>query len=112
MRPNIISDCIIRYNSFEDHSSLYGRGAGLCTKGTKIIRTEICHNTGSQTNGGGIFSYPDDTLSNCSIHDNSAQYGGGIYCNADLVISNCMIYSNSATYVGCLYCNANNQISN
>ncbi|MBO4503357.1 MAG: Omp28-related outer membrane protein, partial [Bacteroidales bacterium] len=112
MSPNIISDCIIRFNSFENHSSLYGRGAGLCTKGTKIIRTEICHNTGSQTYGGGIFSYPNDTLSNCSIHDNSAERGGGIYCNADHVISNCFIYSNSATHGGGLYCNANNQLSN
>lgn len=48
MRPNIISDCIIRNNSFEANSNLHGRGAGLCTMGTKLIRTEICYNGDSQ----------------------------------------------------------------
>ena len=112
MRPNIISDCIIRYNSFEDNSNLYGRGAGLCTKGTKIIRTEICHNSGSQTYGGGIFSYPNDTLSNCSIHDNSAERGGGIYSNADNIITDCLIYNNSAQHGGGIYSNANDNTAN
>ena len=112
MRPNIISDCIIRNNSFEANSNLHGRGAGLCTKGTKIIRTEICYNSGSQTYGGGIFSYPDDTLDNCQIHHNSADRGAGIYSNNDDIITNCLIHSNSAQYGGGIYCDGNDVLSN
>ncbi|MCR4878222.1 MAG: Omp28-related outer membrane protein, partial [Bacteroidales bacterium] len=112
MRPNIISDCIIRNNSFEANSNLHGRGAGLCTMGTKLIRTEICYNGGSQTDGGGIFSYPNDTLLNCQIHHNSANYGAGIYSNNDDVIANCLIHSNSAQYGGGIYCNGKDLLSN
>ena len=112
MRPNIISDCIIRNNSFEANSNLHGRGAGLCTKGTKIIRTEICYNSGSQTYGGGIFSYPDDTLDNCQIHHNSADRGAGIYSNNDDIITNCLIHSNSAQYGGGIYCDGKDLLSN
>ena len=96
MRPNIISDCIIRYNSFEDHTSLTGRGAGLCIKGTKIIRTEISHNTSPRTYGGGIYSYADDTLSNCLVHGNNARYGAGMYIiGANNCFTNCDFVGNT-----------------
>ena len=96
MRPNIISDCIIRYNSFEDHTSLTGRGAGLCIKGTKIIRTEISHNTCPRSYGGGIYSYADDTLSNCLVHSNNARYGAGMYIiGANNRFTNCDFVCNT-----------------
>ncbi|MBO7586669.1 MAG: Omp28-related outer membrane protein, partial [Bacteroidales bacterium] len=96
MRPNIISDCIIRNNSFEDHTSLTGRGAGLCIKGTKIIRTEISYNTCPRSYGGGLFSYADDTLTNCLVYNNSARYGAGLYINgANNCFTNCDFVGNT-----------------
>ena len=103
-RPNLISDCIIRNNSFENNSSLTGRGAGLCIQGTKVIRTEICHNT-APSYGGGIYSYAYDTLSNCLIHSNSANFGGGIYINGSFnSYTNCDIVGNGG---GGIYSNNN-----
>ena len=96
MRPNIISDCIIRNNSFEDNTSLSGRGAGLCIRGTKVIRTEICHNIAPRSYGGGFYSYADDTLSNCLVHSNSARYGAGMYiAGANNLYTNCDIVGNT-----------------
>ena len=103
-RPNLISDCIIRNNSFENNSSLTGRGAGLCIQGTKVLRTEICHNT-APSYGGGIYSYAYDTLSNCLIHSNSANFGGGIYINGGFnSYTNCDIVGNAG---GGIYSNNN-----
>ncbi|MBQ3733773.1 MAG: fibronectin type III domain-containing protein [Bacteroidales bacterium] len=99
-RTSFISDCVIRFNSFESHNRLTGYGAGLSVGGTRVVRTEISHNS-SAYYGGGMTCGSYDTLYNCLIHSNSSRYGGGVYINYNyIVFSNCDIVNNIVTSNG------------
>lgn len=76
----IISGCDNNTDSYNAHSGIYSNGGTVELTGAEITD---CDNT--KTSGGAIFCKGGGTvtLTDCNIHDNSAQsygYGGGIYC--------------------------------
>jgi hypothetical protein len=52
----------------------------------------------SKAGGGGIYSYADLTLIDCTIVNNSARYGGGISSGSPLRMTACTIDDNAAFY--------------
>jgi predicted outer membrane repeat protein len=94
-----IKNCIIRYNSFENYSYLYGRGAGLWCTNINLSHTEICHNTGYEE-GGGMYG-SGIKASNCLIHSNQGYRGGGCYIGGSVEFTNCDIVNNRVTGYNC-----------
>ena len=105
-----INDCIIRDNSTDDDGFVTWLGGGVLNLGGNLTinRSTIRDNHAGQ--GGGVFSWGNLQIYDCTFSGNSADLGaGGIYFESDFVgpatalISNSTITGNSATWGGGLY---------
>ena len=62
-----------------------------------LNQLDIINGLGSVSSGGGIESYGELTLNDCTLSDNSADWGGGIFSAGILSVNRCTVSDNTAT---------------